>query len=689
MTDIELLAPAGNAASLHAAVQSGADAVYLGGPKFNARQSADNFTIGDIKKYADYCHLYGVDVHVALNTLIKEKELNSLIDYAYELNDAGVDALIIQDIGAANLIKRAIPDMTLHASTQMTVTSLEGVKYLEDMGFSRVVLARELSKSEIEKICRSAKAEIEVFVHGAICMCYSGQCLMSSIIGGRSGNRGRCAQPCRLPYSITNGEKTEARGNLLSPKDMALVNELKTLRDIGVASLKIEGRLKKAEYVSAVVGIYRKYLDSFKKISADDMQELTDAFSRSGFTDGYFKNELGENMMSSQNASDAKTNAFSEAAKKRADINFIARKIPINITGTLKENGSVEITAYTDTAEPKYGFALGTLKSEAAINRPLDGERFKSQLMKLGGTPFEAKEVTVELDDGITIPIKEINEVRRAALNELEKELFMREAGRKNKVEIDRRKHGDTKIELTVETADIEQARAAAKNGIKTIYAPKSVAKTIKSEFPEVNAVVKTSEIFSGEEITSDALLISSPADIQFYKGKELYGDFRLNVFNSQTANHYSGLKSVTLSPELNIAEIKDITENTDAYTEIIGYGRIPLMIMKNCPVKATGKCQNNSSIYKLRDRKNEEFPLVCGKDCIMKILNSKPVFMADKLGDLKKIKINAIRLIFTVENFTQCDKIISVYKSALEGNKAEKPIENTFTRGHYYRGVE
>lgn len=685
----ELLAPAGNAVSLHAAVQSGADAVYIGGPKFNARQSADNFSVGDIKKYADYCHLYGVDLHVALNTLIKEKELNSLIDYAYELNDAGADALIIQDIGAAKLIKQAIPDMTLHASTQMTVTSLDGVKYLEDMGFSRVVLARELSKNEIEKICKGAKAEIEVFVHGAICMCYSGQCLMSSIIGGRSGNRGRCAQPCRLPYSLMNGEKAEVNGYLLSPKDMALINELKTLSDIGVASLKIEGRLKKAEYVSAVVGIYRKYLDSFKKISADDMQELTDAFSRSGFTDGYFKDKLGKNMMSSQNASDAKTNAFSEAAKRRADINCISRKIPANITGTLKENGAVEITMYTDTAEPKYGFASGTLKSEAAINRPLDSERFKAQLMKLGGTPFEASEVMVDIDDGITIPIKEINEVRRAALAKLTEELSYRERGRKNEAEIERREHRDTKIGLTVEAADIEQARAAAKNGIKTIYAPKSVVGTLKAEFPEINAVVKTSEIFSDEEINSDAALVSSTADIHFYKGKELYGDFRLNVFNSQTANHYSDLKSVTLSPELSLAEIRDITENTDAHIEIIGYGRIPLMIMKNCPVKAAGKCQSNKNIYKLRDRKNEEFPLMCGDGCVMKILNSKPVFTADKLEDLKKLKINAIRLIFTVENFTQCDKIISVYKSALEGEKVEKPTENTFTRGHYYRGVE
>ena len=226
---IELLAPAGNEDALRAAVQSGADAVYIGGPKFGARRSAKNFSIESIKQQADYCHLYGVDLHVAVNTLIKEKELGEVVDYVRELNDAGVDALIIQDIGAAELIRKAVPDMALHASTQMTVTSLEGVKYLEDMGFSRVVLARELNAREIEKICRGARAEIEVFVHGAICMCYSGQCLMSSILGGRSGNRGMCAQPCRLPYTLIEKGKPVGNAYLLSPKDMALINDLQEL----------------------------------------------------------------------------------------------------------------------------------------------------------------------------------------------------------------------------------------------------------------------------------------------------------------------------------------------------------------------------------------------------------------------------------------------------------------------------
>ncbi|MCC8169337.1 MAG: U32 family peptidase [Oscillospiraceae bacterium] len=688
MSNMELLAPAGNIAALHAAVQSGADAVYLGGPKFNARQSADNFSIEDIKKYTDYCHLYGVDVHVTLNTLIKEKELSSLIDYAYSLNDAGVDTLIVQDMGAARLIKNIIPDMTLHASTQMTVTSLEGVKYLEDMGFSRVVLACELSAGEIEYICKNTNAEIEVFVHGAICMCYSGQCLMSSILGGRSGNRGRCAQPCRLSYDLFENGKSTDSGYILSPKDMALINDLRELRNIGVSSLKIEGRLKRAEYVSAVVGIYRKYLDSPSLVSKRDMRELTDAFSRTGFTNGYFKGELGKAMMSHKNPSNAKVNTFSEDAKQRADINSNIRKIPINIAGTLKYGTPLEITMYT--GDTKYGFAQGTLNAEKAINKPLDKERVKAQLLKLGDTPFEAEDITLDIDEGITVPIKEINAVRREAAAALMLELSSREIGRKVKAKPQRAERTvPDELEITVLVQNTEQAMAAVKNGIKLIYAPEKIVGDIKNMSSEVTVITRARTIFCDEEITSDGVLVSSPAAICKYSGKELYGDFRLNIFNSQTANHYAPLKRITLSPELNISEIRSVLENTDADVELIAYGRIPLMIMKNCPIKAMGKCQHGRTIYKLRDRKKEEFPIICGDGCIAELINSKPIFMADKINDLKKLKINSIRLIFTVEKFEQCDKIINVYKSALSGGEVLPPAENSFTRGHYYRGVE
>ena len=618
---MELLAPAGSRQALTAAVQSGADAVYLGGPQFGARYSAENFTIEEMKTWVDYCHLYGVDVHVTVNTLVKEKEIESLKEYLKQLNEIGVDALIVQDMGAVEIIKKTVPDMTLHASTQMTVTSLEGVKYLEDMGFSRVVLARELSEKEIEHICKNAKAEIEVFVHGAICMCYSGQCLMSSILGGRSGNRGRCAQPCRLPYDLLENGKTVKSGYVLSPKDMALVNDLGTLKRIGVTSLKIEGRLKRAEYVSAVVGVYRKYLDKGGNVSKKDMQDAP-----------------------------------------------------------------LELTMYDNDGH--YAYAQGTLKSEKALHKPMDEKRLRDQLLKLGSTPFECDDINITIDDGITIPIKEINSVRRECCESLINQRQMREKGRELDFEIEHSNRKNTNIILTCEVSDEEQFKAAVKNNIKRIYAPNDLVGTLKDVPDDVEIISKSADIFCEENIKTDGVLVSSPAAIYKYKDKEIYGDFRLNVFNSQTAQHYGDLKTVTLSPELNLHEIADLCENTNADLGVIGYGHIPLM-MKNCPIKAMGKCQKGKMIYKLKDRKKEEFPIVCSKGCIAKLLNSKPIFMADKIADLKKLKINSIRLIFTVEKFAQCDKIIDMYKRAFNGEKnVQSMTENTYTRGHFYRGV-
>lgn len=642
---MELLAPAGSAEALRAAVQSGADAVYIGGKSFGARQSAENFTDDEIKTWSDYCHLYGVDVHVTVNTLVKERELHDLQSYVKRLNNAGVDALIVQDLGAAEIIKNTCPDLTLHASTQMSVTTPEEVRELEKLGFKRVVLARELCASEIENICQNTSLEIEVFVHGAICMCYSGKCLMSSILGGRSGNRGRCAQPCRLMYSLVEGHKTEAEGYLLSPKDMALINDLDMLKKIGVKSLKIEGRLKRAEYVSSVVGVYRKYLDMLyngdtKTASEQDMQILTDAFSRSGFTNGYIKNKLGADMMSHKSPSGTGDTKYTNEAKARAAEGANMRKIPITVMGTLKQNSPLEVVMYD--REGRCGYAAGTLNSESAKNVPLSRERLEEQLLKLGGTPFVCDDISVATENGITIPVKEINAVRRAAADALSDDRKRRETGRVTGYEIPSvTRRARQKIEITAAVMTEEQRRAAIDAGADNIV---------------------TFEPFLGT----------------------------LNVFNSRSAEYFGKNETVILSPELNLHEIRELLQNTDADAEIIAYGHLPLMIMKNCPVKAANHCQNGSNIYKLRDRKKEEFPIVCvGKSggCKALLLNSKPVYMADKVQDLINLQINGIRLIFTVENFSQCGKIIDEYKRALSGEQIENPM-NDFTRGHFYRGV-
>lgn len=647
---MELLAPAGSAAALRAAVQSGADAVYLGGSEFGARASAENFTDEEMKKWVDYCHIYGVAVHVTVNTLIKEKELHGLREYIKKLNSAHVDALIIQDMGVAEIVKNTCPDLVMHASTQMSVTTLEEAKRLRDFGFSRIVLARELTEKEIERIAKNSGIETEVFIHGAICQCYSGKCLMSSILGGRSGNRGRCAQPCRLPYELTRDGKNEDKGYLLSPKDMALIKDLGTLKKIGVNSLKIEGRLKRAEYVSAVVGVYRKYLDlvqrgDTKSVQKEDMQILTDAFSRGGFTDGYLKNKLGNEMMSGASPSGTGDIKYTREAIDRTRENANLRKIPVRISGTLNYGKPIKVTV-TDS-DGRRGFCEGTLKPEKALKVSMDSERFTGQLLKLGQTPYSCEDITVSLDEGITIPVKEINEVRRKACDALTSERIKREEGRVTDYKIPKsQRQAPDKISISVSVYTPEQREAALKHGISDI-----------SEFKP----------FGGT----------------------------LNIYNSLAAKYFKegnyGGKYLTLSPELNLREIDDLVSNTEIPCEVIAYGRLPLMIMKNCPVNALGKCQRGKQIYKLKDRKKEEFPLLCDGErgnCKSVLLNSKPIYMADKIEDLKGLKINGIRLLFTVENFSQCDKIIEEYKRALMGEKIEGLKDNTFTRGHFYRGV-
>lgn len=671
---MELLSPAGGVNQLKAAVQSGADAVYLGGPKFGARYSAQNFTFEEMKEITDYCHLYGVDVHVTVNTLIKESELDDLAQYLYKLNEIGADALIIQDLGAARLAKKIIPNMPIHASTQMTVTSLEGVKYLEKKGFSRVVLARELSEEEIEYICKNTHIETEVFVHGAICMSYSGQCLMSSVIGGRSGNRGRCAQPCRLPYSLIDEKGASlSEGYLLSPKDMALIKELKKLEKAGVTSLKIEGRLKRAEYVSAVTGIYRKYLDCSAAVSTEDYEELKNAFSRTGFTDGYFTSQLGRKMMSRDNPSNAPKNTFSNEALKRSMPDANIRKIPINITAVLTEGASLSITM--DDNEGHYATAEGDVVAVQAQKKPLDEDRLREQLEKLGQTPFISENTNIFLDEGVTVPIGEINKVRRSACDELIRLRTQRQKGRECtyvKENIDR-SHRDLQITCSVRTK--EQRRAAEELGIERIYGAN---------------ISNAALIFDkNEKIKTDGAVVSNTAQILTYKDKKLYGGARLNVYNSMTVQAIDGLESYMIFTELNIREIEALARNTDAKLEIIGYGRVGLMLMKNCPIKASGYCQGKKDIYKLKDRKNKEFPLICHENCICELINSVPIFIADKMEDFKNIGMDYMCLNFTTENYEETKRMIGIYIKALNGERVENPFGvNNTTGGHYYRGV-
>lgn len=679
---MELLAPAGALRELKAAVQSGADAVYIGASHFSARAGAGNFTTEEMREGIEYAHAYGVKVHCAINTLIKENEFDAAIKTAIEANECGVDALIIQDLGLASELSKILPDIELHASTQMTVTTLEGVKYLEECGFKRVVLARELSMEEIKHIADGAKAEIEVFVHGAICMCYSGQCLMSSILGGRSGNRGRCAQPCRLGYELLENGKVCDNAYVLSPKDMSLIHHLGKLREIGVSSLKIEGRLKSAEYVSATVGVYRKYLDSDMPVSKADEDELKNAFSRSGFTDGYFTNRLGKNMMSHNNPANNSGSTYTNEAKQRAD-GKIVRRVPVNIYASLLSDDVLRITAYDNDGNCVE--VTGKNKAEIATKTPLSPQRLKDQLLKLGDSIFAADDINVEIDDGITVPIKDINEARRKMCAELFKKRAERPIKRVNARVIKQSAQGqDDELYITAEARTKAQAEALLKvGGIGRLYVPESVVKTLWSK--DTKIVVKQN--CDDADTKHETIVLSTG---EWYKNKAMakYGDFRLNVYNSFTANKLSQFESITLSPELNLHEIAELCKNTNVKTEIIAYGHLPLMIMKNCPIKAMGRCQNGKDLYSLRDRKNMEFPIICTDNCKAVLLNSKPIYTADITDEIKRTKVNAIRLNFTIEAPERCAEIAKEYIRALNGETIKKPEDNTFTRGHLRRGV-
>lgn len=685
--DMELLAPAGGMAELKAAVQSGADAVYLGLPRFSARAGAANFDGAELEAAIEYCHAYGVKVHCAINTLVKETELDGAVEAARVANGLGADALIVQDLGLASEIRRRFPDIELHASTQMTVTSLEGVRFLEDMGFSRVVLARELSSKEIEAIARGARAELEVFVHGAVCMCYSGQCLMSSVLGGRSGNRGRCAQPCRLKYELWSADKKLSEAYALSPKDLALIGHLNELKALGAASLKIEGRLKSAEYVSAVTGIYRKYLDSgAETVEKEDFEELTRAFSRSGFTDGYFTCRLGAAVMAHDNPANNSGSIYSPAAKRRA-AGVTERRVPINIRASLLTGDVLRLTA--DDGEGHFVYRIGAA-AEPARTKPLTEERLREQLSKLGSTMFSPGEITAKVDCGLTVPISAINEERREICKELAKARAGREPKRELAAEPAAIARRAEKPYLTAEVMTSEQGRAVLEaGGVRRIYAPVPVAAELLSFATDTEIVSKTSDIFRPEEPVTETVSVSSAAALRYYGDRAQYGDFRLNICNSRTAAALSGLRCAALSPELNLREAAAAAANMGGIeAEIIGYGYLPLMLMKNCPVRALGGCANGAERRFLRDRKNMRFELLCGAGCTAILLNSKPIFTADMIEEFGKAKINCIRLNFTVEKFGQCGKIVDVYRRALEGGKITPPQANSFTRGHLTRGV-
>ena len=693
---LELLAPAGSPEAVTAAVQAGADAVYLGYGSFNARRNAKNFSEEEFAAAVSYCHLRGAKVYLTLNTLVTDRELPQAAQLARRASELGADAVLVQDLGVARMLRQTVPDLPLHASTQMTLHSLDGVKAAADLGMTRVVLARELGREEIAYICRSSPIEIEVFVHGALCMCYSGQCFFSSVVGGRSGNRGLCAQPCRLKY----GWDGRAREYPLSLKDLSLAGHLRELEEMGVACAKIEGRMKRPEYVAVVTAIYARAIREGRDPTAEELEQLRLAFSRQGFTDGYFTNRTGPKMFGVREKEEEPRELFQRA--RELYLKEEPRRAPVKLYAMVRRGEPAQVAA--EDAEGRVAAVSGPVPEEAE-HVALTREKVEGQISRTGGTPFSCESARAYVEEGLSLPLSALNALRRQALQEL--------ADRR--LELPRRRqeefHPGVRYEnrrqppvLTVSVRLAEQVTrelCALKPALLYLPAEEGAAHPEKVELalsmgvPVAAALPRVMFDRERDAVLDQLLRLRELGVTQALAGGwgmlplarelgfTLRGDYGLGVYNSQTLKELKrlGFASATASFELKLAQIRDISKPVDI--EMLVYGRLPLMLTQNCLIRThTGRCtcENNN---RLTDRKGEQFPVVKAFGCRSEILNSKKLFLADKAAEWKKIGLWAGRLMFTTENARECVQVLERY---LDRGTYEP---NDYTRGLYYRDVE
>lgn len=694
---MEILSPAGSPEALRAAVCAGADAVYLGFGQFNARRGAKNFTREEFAAAVSYCRLRGVKVYLTLNTLCSDREMGPAVDCAVQASKMGADAVLVQDMGLVRALRQAAPDLPLHASTQMTIHSLDGVKQAAALGMTRAVLARELSRRDIAYICAHSPIEIEVFVHGALCMCYSGQCFMSSVIGGRSGNRGMCAQPCRLPYGW--GEEL-AGGHPLSLKDMSLAGHLKELRDMGVASAKIEGRMKRPEYVYIVTKVYADALREGREPTPEELSRLEQAFSRQGFTDGYFMEKKGPDMFGVREEAKNPKELFAQA--KAAYEKGGGPGVPVKLYAMVRAGEPVQVGV--EDGEGRVVTAAGR-PPEAARRRAVSRAEVEGQLAKTGGTPYRAADARALVEDGLAVPLSELNALRRQVLDGLSARrtappqrrhgVYKMGARYENYREepdicVSLRRASQMTFELVKARPDLitlpaeeaaahpDEVRGAVDRGVPVAAVLPRIC--FDRELDGLRRELETCREAGVDSVYAGNLgLVSLCKELGF----TLRGDFGLQVFNSQGIKEYKrlGFRSLTASFELKLAQIRDLSKAVDL--EIIAYGRLPLMITENCAIKnQSGKCVC-SNVNLLTDRKGVRFPVERAYGCRNEILNANKVFLADKAADWKKAGLRAIRLLFTTENGVECVQVLDAYRG--KGNY----VPNNFTRGLYYRDVE
>ncbi len=681
---MELLAPAGNMNCLRAAVNSGADAVYFAGKNFGARSFAANFSEDELREAISYCHLRGVKAYLTVNTMTLDKEFEELDAFVALLADAGADAVIVQDLGVLRRIRQICPNLPIHASTQMTVHNLAGVQELEALGAERVVLARELSEKEIRFIAQNCKAELEVFVHGAMCMSYSGQCLMSSVLGGRSGNRGKCAQPCRLGYKDSAGREQF----YLSLKDMSLLSHLKSLNEMGVASLKIEGRMKGEEYVSTVVQTYRRCLDEQRLPKKEETIRLNQVFYRGGLTDGYFSNHKGVDMF----AFDKPDNPYAKNDNTKSE-DLPEKTVPITCEVTLCEGEKPVITL---TGMRQTVTVQGEEVLPAAQKNPASEEEVKKQIAKTGGTAFVFDPITITLKGRPFAPVKTLNQLRRDGISALENAILGASRKTVSMTEDTLPSNKKTEMRLTASVRTWEQYDAICEVPFATIDVPLSVVWENPERFlqDKERIVVAPPVIVTDSQREMVLTRLNELSRRGFTKLRAehlswrsqrdcwtLLGGHRMNVANSIAVCELKdlGFERVCLSAELNLAQVRDIAKPLP--TELLIYGHLPLMITENCVLKNVNACPCEG-VGEIQDRKGMHFPVV--KDdtiCRSVVLNSVPLYLADKLDEIVKTGIAYGRLMFTVETPKQCRTICEQYQKRIAA-------EGDYTRVHFYKGV-
>nr|WP_296730482.1 U32 family peptidase [Anaerovibrio sp.] len=832
---VELLAPAGSREALTAAIESGANAVYLAGNMFGARAYADNFDEDGLREAIRTAHLRNVLINVTVNTIIDDQELPALEKYLRFLYEAGADAILVQDLGVARLAREVVPELPLHASTQMTVHNLDGVLALQELGFSRVVLSREVSLENIRHIIDNCNVEIEVFVHGALCVCYSGQCLMSSLIGGRSGNRGRCAQPCRLPYTLVDGEDNNLLGDtagkyLLSPRDMNTIELLPQLIEAGVASLKIEGRMKRPEYVAIVVNNYRQAIDSYYdgafQVTEKNRHDLSQIFNRD-FTTAYLEKKQGRNMMSDKRPNNRGImlgrvleydRSSGEAILKLADrlsegdqVDFWV-KVGGRVTATVRElklikegknrnvvpvkcaeagnmvcfpvdspvyahdrafkvydqelmdwakgfynTGApvrrvpvdIEVTAavgeplvitITD-ADGNKGNGTTAFIGQEAIKRPLNEDTIKKQVSRLGTSIFELRGLTCRLGDNVMVPISEINEARRAAVENVEKmrlEAFSRK-GRVLSVPPKAKKisAGKAPTGITAVVDRLEMVQTALSAGADWIvyggdsYAHEAITPiqyekaAYMAHKAGASIAFNTSRIIRDQELPAfhkwlrtvadygpDAINvhnIGSLSAVKKYTSLPVHTDYSFIVYNHKTLEYLEelGVEAATLSPELNMGQIGELLGESPIPLSCIVDGNLELMVSEYCVTGSfigglhTGSCSapcvNSGKQFFLKDRKDVKFPLVMDQHCHMHVLNGNRLSMLPHAMKLREMGISQLRIEGRYMNNGQLKKTIENYRRYMKYDRDLTEAEKTaataaegpgITRGHYFRGV-